>query len=76
MHLAINYLRKGCKRIGIRSDNTTAITYVNNMGGFVSSSSDRLDRHIFLKEIPGIHIPGKENNEADYMPRLLNDNNE
>ena len=32
--------------------------------------------HIFLKEIPGIHIPGKENNEADYMARLLNDNNE
>ena len=47
MHLAINYLRKGSKRIRIRSDNTTAITYVNNMGGFVSSSSDRLAKELW-----------------------------
>ena len=35
---------------------------------------------IVLKEIPvsqqSIYIPGKENNEADYMSRLLNDNTE
>ena len=34
--------------------------------------------HIVLKEIPDSqqYMLGKENNEADYMPRLLNDNTE
>ena len=32
----------GCKYKRIRSDNTTAVAYRNNMGVLVSSSSDRL----------------------------------
>ena len=66
----------------IRSDNTTAIPYVNNMGDLVSSSCDRLAKEIWTccsdinTWLSAIHIPRKENNKADYMSRLLNDNTE
>ena len=79
---AYSYLSKGCKHIRIRSDNTTAIPYVNNMGSLVSSSCDRLAKEIwtYCSErntwLSAIHIPRKENNKADYMSRLLNDNTE
>ena len=85
IHLAIkaySNLWKGCKHIRIRSDNTTAIAYVSNMGGLVSSSCDRLAKEIWTycskrnTWLSAIHIPGKGNNEADYMSRLLNDNTE
>ena len=85
IHLAIkaySYLWKGCKHIRIRSDNTTAIAYVNNMGGLVSSSCDRLAKetwtYCFERNtcLSAIHTPGKENNEADYMSRLFKDNTE
>ena len=59
IHLAIkaySNLWKGCKHIRTRSDNTTAIAYVNNMEGLVSIPCDRLTKkkygHIVLKEIP------------------------
>ena len=85
IHVAIkaySNLWKRCKHIRIRSDNTTAIAYVNNMGGLVSSSCDRLAKEIwtYCSErntcLPAIHISGKENNEADYMSRLLSENTE
>ena len=85
IHLAIkayNNLWKGCKNIRIRSDNTTAIEYVSNMGGLVSSSCDRLTKEIMTYSpgrnawLSAIHIPGKESNETDYMSRFLNDNTE
>ena len=75
-------LWKGCKHIRIRSDNTTKVAYVNNMGGLVSSSYDRLAKEIwtYCSErnawLPVIHIPEKENNEAGYMTRFLNDKTE
>ena len=80
IHLAIkaySNLWKGCKHIRIRSDNTTAIAYVNNMEGLVSSSCDRLaiemwtycsERNTWLS---AIHIPGKENKEADYISKFF-----
>ena len=37
---------KGCKHIRIKSDNTTAIAYINNMGGMVSNSCNHLTREI------------------------------
>ena len=45
MHLAIkaySNLWKDCKHIRVRSENTTVIAYVNNMGGLVSRSCNRL----------------------------------
>ena len=50
IHLAIraySNLWKGCKHIRIKSDITTAIAYVNNMGGSVFSSCDRLAKEIW-----------------------------
>ena len=49
MHLVIkaySHLWKRCKHIRIRSDNTTAVAYGNNMGGLVSSSCYRLAKEI------------------------------
>ena len=74
IHLAIktySNLWKGCKHIRIRSDNTTAVANVNNMGGLVCSSCDRLTKEIwtYCSErntwLSAIHVLGKENNEAD-----------
>ena len=52
------------------------------MEGLVSSSCDMLAKEIwtYCSErntwLSAIYIPGKENNEADYMSRLLNENTE
>ena len=73
---------EGCKHIRIRSDNTTAIAYFNNMGGLVSNSCNHLTREIWTYctdqkiWLSAFHIPGKDNNTADYMSRLLNENTE
>ena len=76
IHLAIkaySNLWKGCKHIRIKSYNKTAIAYVNNMGSLVSSSCDGLAKEIWAycvernTWLSAIHIPEKENNEADYI---------
>ena len=49
IYLAIKAYRsswEGCKHIRVRSDNTTAIAYINNMGGLVSNSCNRLAKEI------------------------------
>ena len=85
IYLAIKAYRsswEGCKHIRIRSDNTTAIAYFNNMGGLVSNSCNHLTREIWTYctdqkiWLSAFHIPGKDNNTADYMSRLLNENTE
>ena len=73
---------KGCKHIRIKSDNTTAISYINNMGGIVSDSCNHLSKTIWYYCInrkvwlSAVHIPGKDNETADYMSRLQNENTE
>ena len=73
---------EGCKYIRIRSDSTTAIAYINNMGGLVSNSCNHLTKEIWTYctgqkiWLSAVHIPGKDNNTADYMSRLLNENTE
>ncbi|XP_071138453.1 uncharacterized protein [Mytilus edulis] len=68
--------------IGIRSDNTTAVAYINEMGGMASLSLDRLaaeiwawcsERDIF---ITAQYIPGIENFDADHMSRNFTDSTE
>ena len=76
------YVWKGCKHIRIKSDNTTAISYINNMGGIVSDSCNHLSKTIWYYCInrkvwlSAVHIPGKDNETADYMSRLQNENTE
>ena len=50
IYLAITAYRNswaGCKHIRIRSDNTNAIAYINNMGGLVLNSCDDFDKGIW-----------------------------
>lgn len=67
------------KYVRILSVNTTAISYINNMGGIKSKKCNELaieiwewcsDRNIWLK---CCHIPGKVNIEADRLSREFND---
>ena len=73
---------KGCKHIRIKSDNATAIAYINNMGGMVSNSCNHLTREIWTYctdqkiWLSAVYIPGKDNKTADYMSRLFNENTE
>ena len=73
----------GKRLIQVKSDNTTAIAYINNMGGSVSEKRNELAKHIWhfcIQEniwISAVHISGKENTVADYyMSRSLRDNTE
>ena len=50
IYLAIKAYRsswEGCKHIRIRSDNITAIAYINNRGGLVSNSCNYLAKEIW-----------------------------
>lgn len=66
--------------ICIKSDNTTTVSYINNMGGMTSDSLNNLavqiwnwclDRDIFLSSQ---HIPGISNIQADQLSRKFSDN--
>ena len=73
---------QGRKHIRIKSDNTTAIAYVNNMGGTVSQKCNNLSKFIWEfctgqgVWISAEHIPGSKNNIADHMSRKFNENTE
>ena len=66
----------------IRLDNTTAVSYINNMGGIKSPPCNSaainiwnwcIDRNIWLT---ASHLPGRENTEADRCSRQFNDRTE
>ena len=66
--------------IQLKLDNSTAISYINNLGGNKSSSLNSLSRqlwewcmvrHIF---ITAEHIPGSMNSEADTLSRKFASN--
>ena len=73
---------KVCNPIRIKSNNATAIAYINNMEGLVSNICNCLAKEIWTYctdqkiWLSTVHIPGKDNNTADYMSRLLNENTE
>ena len=73
---------KNSQHVRVKSENTTAIAYVNNMGGMVSNSRNYLVREIWeiciasKVWLAAVHIPGKENISADFMSRLQNVNTE
>ena len=62
------------KFITVYSDNTTAVTYINNMGGMITSL-DFLSRQIWQWcldrncEIESFHLPGHRNYCADFLSR-------
>ena len=66
----------------IRSDNTTAISYVNRMGGAKSIECQKIAKEIwdFCENrelwLSASYIPGKDNVEADFMSRHFTDNTE
>ena len=80
-------LKSFCKskkpiHIQILMDNTTAISYINAMGGSKSKNLDRLaykiwefciERDIWLS---ASYLPGKQNQRADFYSRNFNDNKE
>lgn len=66
--------------IGIKSDNSTAVSYINNLGGMNSEALDELackmslgclERHMFIS---AQHIPGDTNVQADTLSRNFSDN--
>ena len=68
--------------IRLMMDNTTAISYINHMGGSHSLACNALSREIWLWAISrhvwlsAAHIPGKDNVIADYYSRSADDSKE
>ena len=65
--------------VRVYSDNTTAIAYINNMGGMQSVACDTLAKDIWSWGcqrgfwISAAFIPGKENTVADSSSRVFNE---
>ncbi|XP_053389192.1 uncharacterized protein LOC128552195 [Mercenaria mercenaria] len=68
--------------IGVQSDSTTAIAYINNLGGMQNKAMDMLAKEIWQwcisrnLFVTAYHLPGCENVEADYMSRNFSDTTE
>ena len=70
------------KHVRLELDNTTAVAYVNAMGGNQSPECNAVARQMWLWCIPkniiliAAHIPGVTNVEADRLSRKFNDGTE
>ncbi len=68
--------------VQLHLDNTTAIAYLNNMGGTKSTELNSLSIQIWewcIQKslwVSAVHIAGKLNCEADYKSRVFNDKHE
>ena len=79
-----SYFRHNCnvKHVHILTDNSTALAYINNMGGMHSVICNDIAKRIweFAQNrdfwISSSHIPGVENTMADKISRVFNDNTE
>ncbi|CAG2233745.1 unnamed protein product [Mytilus edulis] len=84
--LAVYYALKSFKddlntveNVKILTDNTTAVSYINSMGGIKSIECNRIARKIWIWcfehqiWLIATHIPGKLNTKADYQSRNFND---
>ena len=77
-------LCKACSgmHVQIYTDNTTAVSYVNDMGGCRSSPCNEVSRRIWLWAesrkiwLSAVHIPGIYNDVADQESRVLNERTE
>lgn len=67
------------KHIRIRSDNVTAVTYINNMGGMKSSLCNSISKNIWNwaritdNNLTAEHLAGTENTIADKASRVFHD---
>ena len=83
-HALVNYRKMwgNSHHIRVKSENTTAIAYVNNMGGIVLKPCNQLAREIWgicnvsNVWLTAVHIHGKDNITADFMSRLPNEKTE
>ena len=79
--LGLQSLCKGANNdhILIRMDNTTAVSYLNNMGNMKSVECNNVTRDTWMWCInhkiwaTATHLPGKLNQEADSLSRTFND---
>ena len=73
---------KKFQHIRIMSDNSTAVAYINNMGGIKSKTCDSLAKDIWSFAIDlgcwlsSAHIPGIDNTTADLKSRKFAENTE
>ena len=65
--------------VNIYIDNTTAVAYINSMGGTHSLGCNEISRDIWTwyiarnLRVTAISLPGKENVDADKESRVFND---
>ena len=70
------------KHVQVYMDNSTAVAYINSMGGTKSTHANELAKEIWhwcidnSVHISAAHIPGANNVEADKESRVFNDNTE
>ena len=70
------------KHIRVQCDNTTAVFYINNMGGSKSNNCNAITKHIWEFCIhqqiwlSAAHLPGCKNTDADLASRHFNDRTE
>ena len=68
--------------IRIRSDSTTAVSYINNLGGVKSLPCHKVAKDIWLwafernNHLSAEHLPGSENIQADKASRVFDENTE
>lgn len=71
-----------CVHVRIKSDNSTAVHYVNNLGGVKSLSCHKVAKDIWLWamqrciHLSAEHLPGTENTQADKASRIFDVNTE
>ena len=83
-YLGLQSFCKNLSHVHVRIfiDNTTAVTYINNMGGTHSLECNQLARTIWLWclerhiWISAAHLPGKCNSAADKASRVFHDQTE
>lgn len=68
--------------LAIKCDNSTAVAYINNLGGIKSNNLNELSKQIWFwcRErdifLSAFHIPGKDNIQADLLSRISNNRTE
>ena len=79
--LGLKSLCKDCHDIHIcvQSDNTTAVAYINSMGGVKSEVCNDMALQIWgwcltkCVWLSALHVPGAQNTQADQASRRFND---
>ena len=82
--LGLQSFFKECKSVHIRieTDNTTALAYINKLGGVQSMQCHRVAKDIWIWAIEknihlsAVHLPGSENVLADKASRVFDENTE